>query len=154
MRSVRSSAGFTLIEVLMAILILALSATILAGAYLNVLNAYAVVERGSQADADVSFARAQVLLEPDRKKLEKGGEFDTTDGRHVKWEVEILPTTTADLFSVTFTCTSGALAEPEPLKTVQTFMLLRPTWSIDAAERSKLREEAKKRITEMQAKKV
>ncbi len=154
MRSVRSRAGFTLVEVLMAILILALSATILASAYLNVLNAYAVVERGAQADADVNFARAQVLLEPDRKKLEKGGEFDTTDGRHVKWEVDILPTATADLFTVTFTCTSGALAEAEPQKTVQTFMLLRPTWSIDAAERSKLREEAKKRITEMQAKKV
>lgn len=138
----------------MSILILAIAATVLASAYVNVLNAYAVVERGSQADADLAFARGQVLLEPDRKKLEKGGEFDTTDGRHVKWEVEITPTTTADLFSVTFTCTSGALTDPEPAKAVQTFMLLRPTWSIDAGERSKLRDEAKKRIAEMQAKKA
>ena len=154
MSRTRTSSAFTLVEVLMAILIFALSATILASAYVNVLNAYAIVERGSQADADLTFARAQVLTEPDRKKLEKGGEFDTTDGRHVKWEVEIVPTGTADLFSVMFTCTSGALAEPEPTQVVQTFMLLRPTWSIDAAERSKLREETKKRITEMQAKKI
>ena len=124
------------------------------GTLLSLLNAYAIVERGAQADADVSFARAQVLTEPDRKKLEKGGEFDTTDGRHVKWEVEIVQTGTADLFSVTFTCTSGALAEAEPAKVVQKFMLLRPTWSIDAAERAKLREDTKKRITEMQAKKI
>lgn len=150
----RQTGAFTLVEVLMAILILTLSATILASAYVNVLNAYAVVERGAQADADLSFARAQVLLEPDRKKLEKGGEFDTTDGRHVKWEVEIQPTATADLFSIIFTCTSGAIAEPEPTKAMQTFLLLRPTWSIDAVERAKLREEAKKRIVELQAKKV
>jgi hypothetical protein len=33
-------------------------------------------------------------------------------------------------------------------------MLLRPTWSIDAGERSKLRENAKTRILELQAKKT
>jgi len=32
-------------------------------------------------------------------------------------------------------------------------MLLRPTWSIDPSERSKLREQAKTRIAEMQGKK-
>ena len=84
---------------------------------------------------------------------EEGGEFDTADGRHTKWEVEILATTTADLFSVNFTCTISALGETEAQKTVQTFMLLRPTWSIDPSERSKLREQAKTRIAEMQGKK-
>ena len=72
----------------------------------------------------------------------------------MKWAVEILPTATADLFTVNFTCTIGALGEPEPQKTVQTFMLLRPTWSIDAGERSKLRENAKTRILELQGKKT
>jgi general secretion pathway protein I len=146
-------AAFTLVEVLMAIAIFALSAVILASAYVNVLNSYMLVERTAQSSADVSFARSIVLTEPDRKKLEQGGEFDTTDGRHTKWEVEILSTSTADLFTVNFTCTIGAVGEPEPQKTMQTFTVLRPTWSIDASERSKLREAAKTRITEMQSKK-
>lgn len=146
--------GFTLVEVLMAIAIFAFSAVILASTYVNVLNGYLLVERGAQASADLTFARSLVLTEPDRKKLEQGGEFDTTDGRHAKWEVEILSTATADLFTVNFTCTVGAAAEAEPQKTVQTFTVLRPTWSIDPAERSKLREDAKQRILEMQAKKV
>ena len=145
--------AFTLVEVLMAIAIFALSAVILASAYVNVLNSYLVVERTAQSTADLTFARSLVLTEPDRKKLEQGGEFDTTDGRHAKWEVEILSTSTADLFTVNFTCTIAALGEPEPQKTVQTFMLLRPTWSIDPAERAKLRETAKNRILEMQGKK-
>ena len=137
----------------MAIAIFALSAVILASAYVNVLNSYLMVDRIAQSSADLTFARSLVLTEPDRKKLEAGGEFDTADTRHVKWEVEILPTSTADLFTVNFTCTIGAIGEPEPQKTVQTFMLLRPTWSIDPAERGKLREDAKQRILELQAKK-
>lgn len=138
----------------MSILIFALAAIVLASAYVNVLNSYLLVEKFAQSNADLSFARSLVLTEPDRKKLEQGGEFDTTDNRHVKWEVEILSTTTADLFTVNFTCMIGAAGEPEPQKTTQTFTLLRPTWSIDPAERSKLREEAKQRILELQGKKT
>jgi len=134
-------------------MIFAFSAVILASSYVNVLNSYLVVERVAQSSSDVAFARSLVLTEPDRKKLEQGGEFDTTDNRHVKWEVEILSTSTADLFTVNFTCSVGALGDPEPQKTVQTFTLLRPTWSIDAAERSKLREATKNRILELQGKK-
>jgi len=146
--------AFTLVEVLMAILIFALSAVILASAYINVLNSYMLVERFAQSNADLSFARSLVLTEPDRKKLEQGGEFETTDGRNAKWEVEIASTATADLFAVTFTCSITAVGEPEPQKTTQTFLLLRPTWSIDPGERSKLREEAKQRILELQGKKT
>jgi hypothetical protein len=36
---------------------------------------------------------------------------------------------------------------------VQTFTVLRPTWVVDAAERDKLREDAKQRILDLQGKK-
>lgn len=137
----------------MAILIFALASIILASAYVNVLNSYAVADKFAESNADVTFARSLVLTEPDRKKLEQGGEFQTSDNRRVRWEVELLPTTTADLFTVNFTCTIDALGAGEPTKTTQSFVLLRPTWSIDPAERSKLREDAKNRILEMQTKK-
>lgn len=147
-------AGFTLIEVLVALTIFAFVTIVLGSAYLNVLISYDVVSRGVQVGEDFAFARQQVLTEPDRKKLEKGGEFDTADGRHARWSVEIVSTTTADLFNVTFTCELSDSSRPTPEKLVQNFMLLRPTWSIDAAERGKLKEEAKTRILELKTKRT
>lgn len=137
----------------MAIVIFALSAVILASAYVNVLNGYLIAERMTQTNADVAFARSLVLTEPDRKKLEQGGKFDTADNHHVEWQVEIVATNTADLFTVNFTCSIGLVGDVEPKKTQETFTLLRPTWSIDAADRSKLREDAKNRILELSGKK-
>ena len=147
-------AAFTLVEVLVALAIFSIAAVVLGATYLNVLNSYDVVSRGVATGEDIAFARAQVLLEADRTKLEKGGEFETTGGRHARWSVEIASTTTADLFSVAFACEIADPARPEPDKTTQTFLLLRPTWTIDAAERSKLKETAKARILELQGKKT
>jgi hypothetical protein len=61
-------------------------------------------------------------------------------------------TTVADLFNVTFTCEITDPTRPEPERVVQNFRLLRPTWSIDPAERSQLKEDAKTRIYELQGK--
>ena len=136
----------------MALTIFALSAIILGSAYVNVLNSYAVAGRFAQTNEDVAFARSLVITQPDITKLENGGEFDGASGRHVKWSAEITPTTTADLFSVAFTCEVSDPAQAQTDKTVQTFMLLRPTWSIDPAARSQLRQDARNRINEIQGK--
>jgi general secretion pathway protein I len=67
----------------------------------------------------------------------------------VKWTSEIDPTSTTDLFTVTFTCVVSAPA-PDGEKTVkQTFMLMRPTWS-DPTERTTLRQNAANRIALLQ----
>ena len=146
--------AFTLLEVLVALTIFALSAIVLGGAYMNVLNSYAIATRSEQISEDVAFARSLVLTEPDRTKLEKGGDFDTAAGRHAKWSVEIASTTIADLFTITFTCEIEDPTQTEPQKKVQSFTVLRPTWSIDAGERSKLRQDARTRILELQGKKT
>jgi general secretion pathway protein I len=147
-------AGFTLVEVLVALTIFSISAIILSAAYVNVLLSYQIVSTVEQTNADVAYARSIVLTEPDRTKLEQGGEFDTAAGRTARWSVDIASTTTADLFTVTFTCEIDDPASTEPQKTVQTFTVLRPTWSIDPAERSKLRQDARDRILELQGKKT
>ena len=147
-----SAGGFSLLEVLVALTIFAMSAIILGSAYVNVLNSYAVAGRFAKTSEDLAFARSLVATQPDITKLESGGEFEGASGRRVKWSAEITPTTTADLFTVVFTCEISDPAQPQPEKVVQTFMLLRPTWSIDAAARSKLREDAKARIFEIQGK--
>jgi len=144
--------GFTLLEVLVALSIVALSVVVLGSAYLNVLNAYEVVRRGAVTSEDFAFARQQVLREPDRKKLEQGGDFETSDGRRARWTVEIASTSLPDVFAVTFSCEVADPARPEPERVVQTFTVLRPTWSVDAGERGKLKEAVKTRIVELQGK--
>lgn len=145
-------AAFTLLEVLVSLSIFAFAAVVLGSAYLNILNSYEAVSRGVQIGEDFAFARQIVLTEPDRKKLEQGGEFDTASGQRARWSVVIESTNVADLFAVAFTCEIPAATGVEPDRMVQNFRLLRPTWSIDPAERSKLKEDAKTRILEVQGK--
>ncbi len=146
----RHNSGFSLIEVLAALLIFTLTAVVLGGAYLNVLNSYEVAQRSNVNDNDVTFARSQLLALSDLPTAQAGSEFD--DGnRHVKWTAEIDPADTTDLFTVTFTV---VLTEPGavPAKTVvETFMLLRPTWS-DPSARTTLRQAAASRIAVAQGK--
>jgi general secretion pathway protein I len=148
----RAGSGFTLLEVLMAMALFAMAAVMLASAYLNVLNSYETAGRAAQLNEDFAFARQLVLNEPDRKKVEEGGEFTTAAGNRAKWSVEIASTNVADVFRVAFTCEISDPARPEPDRVTQGFLVLRPTWVIDAAERGKLKEDAKTRILELQGK--
>ena len=80
-------------------------------------------------DEDVSFARSQLLSQADLQTAENGAEFDDGD-RHVKWTAEIEPAGARPTCSrVTFTCTVTEPSAPGPRTVVETFMLLRPTWS-------------------------
>lgn len=146
-------AGFTLIEVLVALAIFAMTAIVLSTAYLNVLNSYAAASRANQRDHDVSFAREQLLAEPDRAKAEIGADFDSLEGRHVRWSATIAATTMPDLFAVTFTCEINDSSQPDLPKITQTFTLLRPTWS-DPTENGPLQLAVQERIAEIQGKKT
>jgi general secretion pathway protein I len=148
-----SRRAFTLIEVLVSLCVFAMVAVVLGASYLNVLNSYEVVSRGMQINEDFAFARQLVLREPDRLKLEQGGEFETAGARRAKWSVEILSTTMPNVFNVNFTCEISDPTRPEPERLVQSFTLLRPTWSTDAAELGKLKTDVKTRIYELQGKK-
>jgi prepilin-type N-terminal cleavage/methylation domain-containing protein len=144
--------GFTLIEVLVALSVFAMAVVVLGSAYLNVLIGYEAVQRGMQVDEDFAFARQQVLNEPDPKKLERGGEFETAAGQRARWQVEITSSPVPEVFQVAFTCEISDPARPEPDRQTRTFLLLRPTWVTDVAERDKLKEEMKTRILEEQGK--
>jgi prepilin-type N-terminal cleavage/methylation domain-containing protein len=92
LRYENNTRAFTLVEVLVALVIFAMAAVVLGSSYVNVLTSYEVVARGTRTNADLGFAREQVLREPDRKKLEQGGEFETLGGGRAKWSVEIAST--------------------------------------------------------------
>jgi prepilin-type N-terminal cleavage/methylation domain-containing protein len=148
-----SSRGFTLIEVLVSLCIFAMVVVVLGGAYLNVLNSYEAVARGVLVNEDFAFARQLVLQEPDRLKLEQGGEFETASNGRAQWSVEITSTTMPNVFNVAFTCEIADTTSANPKKVVQNFTVLRPTWVTDVAERDKLKAEVKTRIYELQGRK-
>ena len=114
----------------------------------QVLNSYEVARRSNMNDVDVSFARSQLLTIADLPTAQAGAEFD--DGPiHVKWTSDIEPANTTDLYTVTFNCTVTDPSVPQPRKVVETFMLLRPTWS-DPTAQSTLRQDAANRIALVQ----
>ena len=137
---------------MVSLTIFAMAAVVLGAAYVNILTSYDVVSRSMVTDEDVAFARAQVLAEPDRTKLEKGGEFETVGGRRASWSVEITSTHLPDLYSVAFSCQISEVNVLATDKTEQTFVVLRPTWTVDPGERDKLKQELKLRIQELQVK--
>lgn len=141
--------GFTLLEVMIALVIFATAAVVLGATYVNILNAYRVVNRGETRNEEVRFARSLLLAETDRTKAEEGGTFEGAAGGQVSWKSEIEQSSTADVFKVTFTCEVVEPNATTPARPVtETFMLLRPTWS-EGLDITKLRQEAKDRIVEL-----
>ena len=144
-----STAGFTLLEVLVALAIFALAAVVLGATYVNALNAYEAATRRNEYSEDLRFVRTAVLTEPDRNKVEEGGELDLGGNKRARWQVEIASTNTVDVFSVAWTCEITDPSRHEPFRTSQTFLLLRPTWS-DPVEHSTLLEQVRERIAQIQ----
>jgi prepilin-type N-terminal cleavage/methylation domain-containing protein len=147
----RNFFGFTLLEVLIALVIFVLAAVVLGGAYLNVLISYQVAARGNGAAQDIAFVRQQLMTQTDLQTAENGGEITTADGRSIKWTATIEPTNTTDLFTVALTTVASTTALDQAQTATQTFMLLRPTWS-QAADHTALRQAAAARILKMQGK--
>jgi general secretion pathway protein I len=145
--------GFTLIEVLVALAIFAMTAIVLGSAYLNILNSYRTVGRPNEDVQDVTFARQALLTQIDFQTAENGDEFDTADGHHVQWSLDpaiTAPSTTvSDLFTVGFVCEIADSPSAQPRKYTETFMLLRPTWS-DPVTQTGVRQAEATRIAQAQ----
>jgi general secretion pathway protein I len=148
-RSPVAVVGFTLLEVLVALAIFALAAVVLGATYVNALNAYEAATRRNEYSEDLRFVRAAVLTEPDRNKVEEGGDLPLGGNKRARWKAEIAATDTVDLFVVAWTCEITDPSRREPYRTSQTFLLLRPTWS-DPVERSTLLEQVRERIAKIQ----
>jgi general secretion pathway protein I len=152
-RGRRFHGAFTIIEVLVALAIFLLASIMLASAYVNILNGYAIAGRSQERDDDIAFARQELLLAKDLTTAQAGDEFDTpqtpTDlPRHVKWTADVEPTAIPDLFTVTL---SLVITKPGGGQDAQneTFTLLRPTWS-DPTDRTSLRQQETTRIMQLQ----
>ena len=154
-RTLRARRAFTVAEVLLALLVFGMMATVIISGYLGILESYDRARTRPKLDLDVRFARNALLAESDFETAQKGDQFEGASGRNVIWTALIEPTQTANLFQVTFTCELSAGPDPGDKEETITeiFRLLRPTWantsgfSPDAAT---LRAEARDRITQSQ----
>lgn len=140
--------GFTLIEVLIAIAILATAAIALGVGYVNVLNGYEIAKQATVSEPEIQFARSQLMSQPDVELARQGGDFESHDGRRVRWTATIEPTQLADLFTVTFECEIVSAGAVNGHRVQQVFRALRPTWSAET-DRATLRAASRDRITKI-----
>lgn len=141
----RPAAAFTLVEVLLALMLFALSAAVLGAAYLNVLNGYEAVRQDQAVEEDLRFIRSMVLQQGDLEELERGGDVESLYLGRVTWRAYVDLTPTPDLFHVTVEIDyEGTESEPPRLET-QEFYLLRPSWS-DPVERDQIMAEMEERF--------
>jgi general secretion pathway protein I len=139
-KRVRPTAAFSLIEVVIAVAIFAMAASVLMSAFVNALLAR---ERSANFDllnADIRAVRMQLLLEPTLEDAEEGNEFETLSNGEASWEAAIESTNVVDLFKVQFTIKFSDPIEGLPDTHSETLYLLRPTWS-ESDERSDLLQE-------------
>jgi general secretion pathway protein I len=144
-RTCISPRGFTLIEVLISLAIFALAAVVLAVSYLNVLGGYQAVGQRQQSEEEWKLIRSVVLSEPDRTKVEAGGQLQLPDNSNVQWKATIESTNVADLFTVTIQSQPEFATGNEARVQEQKIMLLRPSWS-DPVERNQLRAASQEKL--------
>lgn len=141
--------GFTLVEVIFALLIFALFAGVLSATVVAALNARAITREDPSREEDVRHLLRMVRTIADEETLEQGGEVETLHSGLVRWEAEYEPTETVDLFDVRVTLDFED-AEGGPITRVETLRLLRPFLS-DEAERDSLLQEKKSGLETLRA---
>lgn len=132
-----SSNGFSLIEVVIAVAVFAMAASVLTSAFANALLARERSASNDLLNADIRAVRMQLLLEADLDAAEDGEEMETLNSGEASWEAKIEPTNIIDLFRVQFSIKFSEPPEDLPAEYTETLYLLRPTWS-DSSERSDL----------------
>ncbi len=138
--------GFTLIEVLIAMLIFGTAATVLVAAYINILTNFERSRVVANLEEELAFVRQELQLLSDLEEAVEGGEFDLGNGAIGIWRSEIEPTEVPSLFRVRLRVErvdekGGKSSEEEQ------FFLLRPTWA-DPDENDRLREDLQERMAD------
>ena len=138
--------GFTLIEVLIAMLIFGTAATVLVAAYINILTNFERSRLVANLEEELAYVRQELQLLSDLEEAVEGGEFDLGNGATGIWYSEIEPTEVPSLFQVRLRVErvdekGGKSSEEEQ------FFLLRPTWA-DPDENDRLREDLQERMAD------
>ena len=133
----RRVTAFTLVEVLIAVAIFGMAASVLMSAFVNALQSRERAAKYDLLNADIRAVRMQLLLEPMLEDAEDGNEYETVHSGEASWEANIEPTDVVDLFQVGLSIRFSEPPEGLAADYSETLYLLRPTWS-ESDERSKL----------------
>lgn len=134
--------GFSLIEVVIAVALFAMAATVLSSTFVNALLARDRVQSNDIRNADIRAVRLQLLLTPNLEDAEDGSEIETLSNGEATWRAEIEPTNVIDLFRVELYIEFLDPQEEQEASHQETLYLLRPTWS-ESSDRSDLLQEKK-----------
>ncbi len=134
--------GFSLIEVVVALAIFAMSAVVLTDTFVNSLLAREKGVGNDTRNRDIRAVRMQLLLEPNRDDAEDGDTYETLSNGVASWEADIEPTNVIDLFQVQLRVDFEEPQDEQEASYQETLYLLRPTWS-ESDERSDLLQEKK-----------
>ncbi|MGB0409706.1 MAG: type II secretion system protein [Opitutales bacterium] len=141
----KQAAGFTLIEVLIALAVFAMAGTYLMSTFVNALLAREKSVRDALLHTDVRAVRMQLLLEPRLEDAEKGGEYPTLSHGEARWEAEVEATEIVDLFTVDLQIEFSEPSEEQASTYRERLYLLRPTWS-ESDERTALLEDKREAL--------
>lgn len=146
--SPRSRTAFSLIEVVIAVAIFGMAASVLMSAFTNALLARDRSVSNDLLNADIRSVRMQLLLEPDIEAAEDGDDYETLSSGLATWEARIEPTNVVDLFRVELRIDFSEPPEDLPEEYSESLYLLRPTWS-ESDERSDLLQDKREELESM-----
>lgn len=138
--------GFTILEVLVAVVIFAGAATVLVSSYVNILSNFEASRLKANFDEELAYVRGELQAISDVEEAEDGLDFDMGNGVTGNWYSEIEMTEIPNLFTVNlFVDMRDADGERQQLN--QAFYLLRPSWS-EVEEVDRAREDLRERMEE------
>lgn len=140
--------AFSLIEVVIAVAIFAMAASVLLSAFTNALLARERSVSNDLLNADIRAVRMQLLLEANIEDAEDGDIYETLSSGLATWEARIEPTNVVDLFRVDLRIDFTEPPEDLPPLYEETLYLLRPTWS-ESDERSDLLQDKREALEDM-----
>ena len=136
--------GFTILEVLVAVVIFAGAATVLVASYINILSNFEASRIQTNFEEELAYVRSDLQLISDFEEAMDGDEFDMGNGVTGIWYSEIEMTEIPNLFAVNM-FVDMVDAEGEQRELNQLFYLLRPTWG-DPDEVDRARQDLQERM--------
>lgn len=139
--------GFTILEVLVAVVIFAGAATVLVASYVNILSNFEASRVKTNFDEELAYVRSEFQMISDIEEATDGREFDMGNGVQGQWYSEIEMTEIPNLFSVNLVADMTD-SEGERQQLNQQFYLLRPTWG-EPDEVDKARQNMQERMQDV-----
>lgn len=135
-------AGFSLIEVLVALTLFAIAVSAFTQSTFYALSSLQILQAAPTQDLDLQFVRERVLQIENKEKAEDGGTIETLNSGEATWSTTIDPTDIVDLYTLLLAVEFKGTDKVKEHKAEQKLYVFRPKWT-SAADRRKIIKEKK-----------